>query len=148
MSWPAPGQLSAPASPSHTAYTLLHMDSCPASTLTAGWVFSPIPQRWQYGRISLGTVDFSRGQHPQTPGLGAEGKSRLRNFFFLLRAILTAYGIPQTRGQIGAQLPANTTATATQDLSCICDLHHSSRQMLDPSPTEQGQGSNLHPHGH
>ena len=32
------------------------------------------------------------------------------------------------------QLPAYTTATAMQDLSHICDLHHSSRQLqiLDP----------------
>ena len=26
------------------------------------------------------------------------------------------------------QLQAYTTATATQDMSCVCDLHHSSRQ--------------------
>ena len=26
------------------------------------------------------------------------------------------------------QLPAYATGTATQDLSCVCDLHHSSRQ--------------------
>jgi len=26
------------------------------------------------------------------------------------------------------QLPACTTATATSDLSCMCDVHHSSRQ--------------------
>ena len=32
------------------------------------------------------------------------------------------------------QLPAYTTTTATQDLSLICDLHHSSqqRQILNP----------------
>ena len=41
------------------------------------------------------------------------------------------------------QLPACTTATATRDLTHICDLHHSS-----PSSTEQGQGSNLHRHGY
>ena len=35
------------------------------------------------------------------------------------------------------QLPACTTATATQDPSHICDLHHS---------PQQGQGSNLRPH--
>ena len=29
------------------------------------------------------------------------------------------------------QLPAYTTATATQDLNRMCDLHHSS-QILDP----------------
>ena len=32
------------------------------------------------------------------------------------------------------QLPAYTTATATLDLSCVCDLHHSSWQcrILNP----------------
>ena len=35
-----------------------------------------------------------------------------------------------------------TTATATQDLSHVCELHHSYK------PTKRGQGSNLHPHGY
>ena len=39
-----------------------------------------------------------------------------------------AYGGSQARGQIELQLPAYATATATQDLSPICDLHHSSWQ--------------------
>ena len=32
------------------------------------------------------------------------------------------------------QLPAYTTATAMQDLSCVCDLHHSAgqHQILNP----------------
>ena len=32
--------------------------------------------------------------------------------------------------QLELQLPAYTTATARQDPSCVCDLHHSSRQQL------------------
>ena len=36
-----------------------------------------------------------------------------------------AYGSSQARGQIGA---VAATATATQDPSHFCDLHHSSRQ--------------------
>ena len=44
-------------------------------------------------------------------------------------------------------LPAYTTATAIQDLSYICNLHHSSRQRWILNPLEQGQGSNLRPHG-
>ena len=30
------------------------------------------------------------------------------------------------------QLQAYTTATAMQDLSCICDIYHSSQQLQDP----------------
>lgn len=59
-------------------------------------------------------------------------------------AARVAYGNFQARGcESELQLQAYTTATATRDPSRICDLHHSSRQ-----PTEWGQGSNLHPHGH
>ena len=42
--------------------------------------------------------------------------------------------VPRLGVKSELQLPAYTTATATQDLSCVCDLHHSSRQrwILDP----------------
>ena len=46
------------------------------------------------------------------------------------------------------QLPAYTTATARPDPSCICNLHHSSRQCRILSPTERGQGWNLSLHGY
>ena len=36
--------------------------------------------------------------------------------------------VPRLRVTSKLQLPAYTTATATQDLSCVCDLHHSSCQ--------------------
>ena len=34
----------------------------------------------------------------------------------------------QARSSVGAVASAYATATATPDLSCICDLHHSSQQ--------------------
>ena len=42
--------------------------------------------------------------------------------------------IPRLGVESELQLPAYTTATATQDLSRVCDLHHSSgqRQILNP----------------
>ena len=42
--------------------------------------------------------------------------------------------VPRLGDKSGVQLPAYTTATATRDLSHICDLHHSSqqRQILNP----------------
>ena len=54
-------------------------------------------------------------------------------FFLLFRAAPKAYGGSQARGQIGATasgLQAHVTATATQDPSCVCDLHQSSWQGL------------------
>ena len=45
-------------------------------------------------------------------------------------------------------VPAYTTATATLDLSGICDLHQSLQHILDPQPTEQGHGLNPYPPGH
>ena len=59
-------------------------------------------------------------------------------FFLLLRAAHMAYGSSQARGQIEAIAAGHATDTATAtavlDLSHVCDLHHSSWQMLD-SPT-------------
>ena len=42
--------------------------------------------------------------------------------------------VPRLGGEMELQLPVYTTATATQDTSCICDLYHSSRerQILNP----------------
>ena len=37
------------------------------------------------------------------------------------------------------QLPAYTTATATQDLSRVCDLRHSSRQCQIPNPLSEAR---------
>ena len=39
-----------------------------------------------------------------------------------------AYGSSQSGVESELQLPANTTATAVGDQSCICDVYHSSQQ--------------------
>ena len=36
--------------------------------------------------------------------------------------------VPRLGVESELQLPASTTATVTQDLSCVCDLRYSSRQ--------------------
>ena len=57
-----------------------------------------------------------------------------------------AYGGSQARGQIGATAaPAYTTATAAQDLSCVCHLYHSSWQcrILNPLSRARDRTSNL-----
>jgi len=41
------------------------------------------------------------------------------------------------------QLPACTTATTTQDLSHICDLHHSSRQRQTLNPLSEARDWNF-----
>ena len=49
-------------------------------------------------------------------------------FFFLLMATPAAYGCSHARGLIRAVAASLHTATATQDPSLVCDLHHSSWQ--------------------
>ena len=43
--------------------------------------------------------------------------------------------VPRLGAELELQLPA--TATATQDLSCICNLHHSSQQCQIPNPLSE-----------
>ena len=54
--------------------------------------------------------------------------------FCLFRAVPTAYGSYQARGPIRAVAAGVPTATATQDPSLVCNLHHSSgqRRILNP----------------
>ena len=77
-------------------------------------------------------------------GLGGLGGFRvgagiMRNafhllFFFFFRPHPRHMGVPRPGVQSERQLPAYTTAAATQDPSHICNLHHSSwqRQILNP----------------
>ena len=55
-------------------------------------------------------------------------------FIFLFTAAPVAYGNSWAQGQIRAVVEAYTIATATPDLSYICDLHHSlwQCQILNP----------------
>ena len=62
-------------------------------------------------------------------------------FFCLFRAAPTAYGSSHARGLIGA---AAATATATQDASRVCDLHHSSRQCRILNPLTEARNWTHH----
>ena len=55
-------------------------------------------------------------------------------FFFLLGPHLRHMEVPRLGVESELQLPAYTTAAATQDWSRVCDLHHSSWQcqILNP----------------
>ena len=57
-------------------------------------------------------------------------------FIRLFSAVRVTYGSFQARVRIG-QLPA--CATATQDLSCICSLHHSSGQHWTFNPLSEAR---------
>ena len=52
--------------------------------------------------------------------------------------------VPRLVVELELQLLACAIATATQIRDAFVQL----TVMLDPKPTEQGQGSNLHPHGY
>ena len=56
--------------------------------------------------------------------------------------------VPRLGVELEPQLPASTTATAMQDLSLICDLHHSSQQHGILNPLSGGRGWNPRPCGY
>ena len=55
--------------------------------------------------------------------------------------------VPQLGVQLELQLPAYATATATEDLSRVCDLHssrHSSQQWWIPDPLSEARDQTLY----
>jgi len=60
-------------------------------------------------------------------------------FFCFLGPHLWHIEVPRLGVQSELQLLAYTTATATQDLSHICDLHHSSWQRLILNPLSEAR---------
>ena len=66
-------------------------------------------------------------------------------FFCLFRATLAAHGCSRLGVESELQLLSYIIATATQDPSCICDLHHSSRQsrILNPLRKARDRTRNL-----
>ena len=57
--------------------------------------------------------------------------------------------VPRLGTESELQLPAYVIATATQDLSHVCELHTPQlTTMQDPQFAEQGQRLNPQPHGY
>ena len=56
------------------------------------------------------------------------------NYFCFLGVHSWHVEVPRLGVESELQLLVYTTATATQDLSCVCDLHHSSCQRQIPDP--------------
>ena len=67
----------------------------------------------------------------------------LHHFTFLPARHLWHMEVPRLRVKSELQLLAYTTATATQDPSCICNLHHSSRQHRIPDPLGKARDQTL-----
>ena len=67
-------------------------------------------------------------------------------FAFVFLGLLPRHmELPRLRVELDLQSPAYTTATATQDLSCVCNLHHSSWQcrILNPLSKARDPTRNL-----
>ena len=64
--------------------------------------------------------------------------SRLFSFLFL-GLHLQHMEVPRLGVRLELQLPVYTTAAATQDLSLVCDLHHSSQQWWILNPLSEAK---------
>ena len=67
------------------------------------------------------------------PGSGIAGLYGRVFIFDFLGLHLWHMEVPRLGVKSELQLPAYTTATAMQDLSHVCDLHHSTRQCQIPN---------------
>ena len=61
-------------------------------------------------------------------------------FFFFLGPHLQHVKVLSLGVELELQLLAYATATAIRDWSCVCDLHHSSRQYWIPDPLSKARG--------
>ena len=68
-------------------------------------------------------------------------------FFIFIYLFLSFLGVHLDIWKFPAQGLSYTTATATPDPGPVCNLLYHSMAKPDPKPPEQGQGSNLCPHG-
>ena len=100
--------------------------ACPArswlqGTLTsrAGWGYTPLAQ----ARAPVSAVTFAQACHPSRLSRGVT--SSWHYFFPLLQLHVRHMEVPRLGVKWELQPPACTTATATRDLSHVCDLCHS-----------------------
>ena len=95
------------------------------------------------GQSQVARPAWIRGVRTRPPPLDGRSTKISWACFLLLFAFFRAtYGRSQARGQIGY-----ATATAARDLSWSV-TYTTAHGNPDTRPTEQGQGSNLHPHGY
>ena len=85
------------------------------------------------GKMCSVVSSFQEGLQALLAGINTHFSSFVPYFCFLGLHLQCMYGSSQARCQI-RQMLAYTTATATQDLSRLCDLHYNSRQRWIPNP--------------
>ena len=86
-------------------------------------------------------------------GIGIQrggGMKKVSQWYLLFRADLAAYGGCQARGRIGATAAGLRHSHSHSSARSELRLRPTPQltAMLDPWPTERGQGSNPHPHGY
>ena len=86
------------------------------------------------------------GQDSSTGGCFSPSLSLSLSLFFL-GPNLQHMEVPRLGVESELQLPAYARATATWDLSHLCDLHHSSWQHWIVNPLNKARNLNPHPHG-
>ena len=92
--------------------------------------------QWQKADQWFLGPDENRGL---TGKVDQESFRRWCKFFCVWGAHLWHMEVPRLGVESELQLPVYTTATATRDPSCVCDLHHSSRQPRLPDPLMEGR---------
>ena len=95
------------------------------------------------GRVPGPSASGTPGHCPAVPRARFHRGLCLRPFYFFLGLHLQHMEVPRLGVESELQLPASTTATATQDPGCVCHLHLSSRQrrilnLLNSNPNSHG----------
>ena len=78
--------------------------------------------------INSKSLPLSEAQCPYLSDDGIHPVAVFIHLFIFLEPHPWHTEVPRLGVQLELQLPAYTTAIATPELSCICDLHHGSRQ--------------------
>ena len=98
-----------------------------------------IPNMGKESRQSPGSTESPIQEKPRRNTLRYILIKLIKKFFSLLVLHLWYVEVPRLGVQLEPQLPAYATAIATQDLSCICNLQHSSWQHWILSPVSEAK---------
>ena len=119
---------------------IIRVAGCPVSSATVSshhfWQISSLQAFWVCVFWAEETKDF----------IWSSGFFVLFCFVCLLACFLGLHSqhmkVPRLGVESELQLPTYSTVTATQDPSCICNLHHSSRQCQIPDPLSKAKDQN------
>ena len=110
-------------------------------------VFWLLPNRHLFRPWFLRLLELLHTVREARPDIYTHGSRKsLRGPLLLLLLLFCFLGlyqrhteVPRLRVESELQLLAHVTATATPDLSCLCDLHHSSRQCWILNPLSEAR---------